>query len=547
MAVRRTVGQILIEFLKQRGVRYVFGVSGHSVFDITDPIYLEPDMEFVSTQIEISASYMAEGYARASRGLGVCLASSGAGATNLITGIAQAFKESSPVIALSADVARDRANRGASSWHEIPQAEIFRPITKMSVTLQSAEDVIDVLGEAYRQATTGRKGPVYIGIPVDLQTEEIEFDGFPTSAAPPAPLPPDPDLVRQVASELAAAKSLTIIAAGGVYWGEAEAELQALAELLHAPFGVPHSQKGLISEDHPLALGVLGFASYPYANKACLESDVILAVGTTFSEGMTLGYGHSVIPEGARIIQVDSDPKEIGKIYPTHIGIAADAKQTLQALVAELQSRGFQADRSSARMERIADDKRRWREEVAKRGTSSEVPINQWQLYHALSNIVDDNTLVVGEGGTGELLSRFHAIDKVHHSGDFRAIGHGMSTAIGVNYAFPDKKVVCVSGDGSFMMELQELATAARCGFPILFVVVHNDAYGNMKRDQIRHYGGRVIGTELNVPDLCALASSFGVESQRVERPDEIAPALNRLFRSPRPALLDVISPIEGI
>lgn len=547
MAVRQSVAQVLIRFLKERGVRYIFGVSGHSVFDITDAIYLEPDVEFVPTQIELSASYMADAYARATRRVGVCLGSSGAGATNLVTGVAQAFKESSPVITLAADVATHCAGKGASSWHEVPQAEIFRPITKMSVTLRSPEDILDVLGEAYRQATTGRKGPVYVGIPDDLQREEIDTDGFPWGEPTATASGIDPALIKRAAAELATAAAPTIIAGGGVYWGEAEEELGSLAELLNAPFGTPHSQKGLISEDHPLALGVLGFGSFPYANKACLESDVILALGTTFSEGLTLGYEHRVIPAGARIIQIDADPSEIGKVYPVHLGIVADAKQALRALISELRTTGFRPEASSPRIARITQEKRDWRSELARRGAASDGPINPWQLYHALRSALPPDTLVVGEGGTSELIARFPATGRVHHSGDFRAIGHGISTAIGINYAFPERKVVCVSGDGAFMMELQELATAGRAGFPIVFVVVHNDAYGNMKRDQIRQYGGRVIGTDLRLPDLCALSASFGLQAERVQRPADLESAISRAFGSGKPALLDVICPIEGI
>lgn len=544
--MRLTVAQFLIRFLKERGARYVFGVSGHSVFDITDAIYLEPGIDFVPAQIELSAAYMADGYARATRRLGVCLGSSGAGATNLVTGIAQAHKESSPVIAIAADVEIGYSGKGASSWHEVPQAEIFQPITKMSVTIKSSDDVVDVLNEAVRRATTGRKGPVYVGIPEDLQREEIEVDALPPDR-PAVGAPVDPALIRQAAEELRRSAAPTIVAGGGVYWAEAEDELRKLAELLRAPFGTSHSHKGLISEDHPLSLGVLGFGSFPYANKACQESDVILAVGCTFSEGLTLGYGNEVIPRHARMIQIDIDPAEIGKSYPVHLGIVGDAKQALSALVAELTTSADVRVGRPERMERIAAEKSAWRDELTQRGTATEGPINQWHLYHALRSVLPPDAVVVGEGGTRELLARFIASCRVHHSGDFRAIGHGISTAVAINYAFPQKSVVCVSGDGSFMMEMQELATAMRSRSRLVLIVVHNDAYGNMKRDQIRQYEGRIIGTELYVPDLCTLAASFGMDAERVEQPGELADALARALAAGKPYLLDVVCPIEGI
>jgi acetolactate synthase I/II/III large subunit len=542
-----SVAQVLVRYLKECGVRHIFGVSGHSVFDITDAIYQEPDIELIPAQMELSAAYMADGYARATRGLGVCLASSGAGATNLLTGIAQAYKESTPVMAFAADVENRLAGRGASSWHEVPQAELFRPITKLSRTISRPEETLDALREAHKQALSGRQGPVYLGLRVDVQRAPVAAPPQPWVGAPSSETAVDERLIATVADELRAAAAPTIVAGGGVYWARAEAELRELAELLGAPVGTPHSQKGLLAEDHPLALGVLGFGAFPFAHEIALESDLILAVGTTFSEGLTLGYGHRVIPPGARIIQVDADPAEIGKIYPVQQGIVGDARVVLRALIDRLKASGVRQQGPPPRLERIAAAKRAWLDDLESRARASEGPINQWQLYQALRRVVTDDTIVVGEGGTGELLQRFVATSKVHHSGDFRAIGHGLSAAIAIRYAFPDQPVICVSGDGSFMMELQELATAARAGLALLIIVVNNSAYGNMKRDQVLHYGGRVIGTELYLPDLPALAASFHVHAERVERPAELEGAMRRGLAVGGTALIEVVCPIEGL
>lgn len=542
-----SVAQILVRYLKEIGARYVFGVSGHSVFDITDALYLEQGLKYVPAQHELSAAYMADGYARGTRTLGVCLASSGAGATNLLTGIAQAYKESSPVIALAADVATEVSGKGSSSWHEIPQEEIFRPITKMCTTVRHPEKILDVVRDAVQEATQGRKGPVYLGIPRDLQRVEVEV-------GPPPWLEPsltvhrvDSRLIKEAAETLKHAASPAIIAGGGVYWSQAEDELRELAEVISSPFGTTPSHKGLISEEHPLSLGVLGTGAFSFANRACLESDVILAVGTTFSEALTLGYGNRVIPEAARIIQIDIDPREISKIYPVHLGIVGDAKMVLGELVAELKRFGFRKAPHSPRMERIAREKKEWREEMERRGRPSGGPINQWQLYHAIRRAIRHDAIVLGEGGTVQLLHRFVATSRVYHSGDFRAIGHGLSMAIGLQCAYPTKQVVCVSGDGSFMMEMQELATAMALRLPITLLIVHNSAYGNMKKDQLKHYGGRIIGTDLYLPDLCALASSFGAHAERVERPTELEGAIARALAAGKPALLDVLCPVEGL
>ncbi len=542
--MKTSVARFIVQFFKEASVRHIFGVSGHSVFDITDALYSDPEIRFVPAMHEGSAAYMAAAYAKAKRDIGVCLVSSGAGATNALTGVAYAYKESIPLIALSSDVRRREAGKGASSWHEIPQREMFEPVTKMSVTL-TGESALDSLREALRQATTGRKGPVYIGVPRDVQNFAVELPEPPWLPKPSPPPAPDAAALRRAAEEINQAAAPIIIAGGGVYWARAEEELRELAELLRAPFATTPSHKGLVSEEHPLSLGALGFGAFPFANSLCLESDLVLAVGATFSEALTLGYGNKVIPEGAKIVQVDSDPSEIGKIYPVRHALVGDAKMALRQLIDRLEK--VERKNNSARLERLAREKRAWREKLASHDYGAESPIDQWHVYRALMGTMSDETIVVGAGGTTELIRRFIARSYAYHSGDFRAIGSGLATSIGLALAFPGRPVACVTGDGSFMLETQEMAAAAAWNLPISIIVIRNSAYGNMKRDQIRHWGGRVIGTDLHLPDLCALAAAYGVEAQRVERPPELAPAIKRSLTLGRPSLIDVVCPIEGI
>ena len=542
--MKTSVARLLVRFLKEAGVRHIFGVSGHSIFDITDALYGDPEIQFVQAMHEGPAAYMAAAYAKATRNLGVCVASSGAGATNLLTGMAYAYKESIPLVALCSDVRSREAGKGASSWHEIPQREMFEPVSKMSVTLK-AESALESLREAVRQATTVRKGPVYVGIPRDVQNLEIAVPESPWLPEPPCPTVPDSATVEHAAEELKQAAAPMIIAGGGVYWAGAEKDLQELAELLGAPFATTPSHKGLLSEEHPLSLGVVGFGAFPFANSFCLESDVVLTVGATFSEALTLGYGNKVIPERARIIHVDIDRCEIGKIYPVRHAVVGDAKVALRALISQLKEEEIR--RSSDRLERLAREKRAWREKLQSHAYNAEAPIDQWHVYRALMEAMSDETIVVGAGGTTELIKRFIAPAYAYHSGDFRAIGSGLATSVGVGLACAGRPVACVTGDGSFMLETQEMATAAAWNVPISIIVIRNGAYGNMKRDQIRHWGGRVIGTDLPLPDFCVLAAAYGIEAQRVERPPELPVAMKRALSLGKPSLLDVVCPIEGI
>jgi acetolactate synthase I/II/III large subunit len=541
-----SVARLIVKFLKEAGVPYVFGLSGHSIFPITDALYAEPNLRFVPVMHELSAAYMAAAYAKGTRTLGVCTASAGAGVTNLVTGIAYAYKESIPVIVLAADVSRRHQGKGASSWHEIPQRQVFEPVTKISVTLENAHQAIDALRGALREATTGRKGPVYIGIPRDIQEQEVEAPevGWPGITAPSAE--PDPAVLQQAAEELQKSSAPMIIAGGGVYWSGAEEELCELVELLSIPFGTTPSHKGLISEDHSLSLGVLGFGAFPFANSFCLESDLIVAVGVTFSEGLTLGYGEKVISAKAKIIQIDTDPRELGKIYPVHLPILGDAKTVLRGLNARLRKSSLHSkDRS--RLDRLSREKSVWQEKILANSHEGRGPINQWHVYRALKEAISKDAVVVGAGGTAELIKRFVAPSYAYHSGEMRAIGFGLSTSIGLSLALPSRPIVCVTGDGSFMLESQELATAAALKLPVSIIVIRNDAYGNMKRDQLKHYGGRVIGTDLHLPDLCALAGSYGMQAERVVQSRALLPALKRAVAFGKPILLDVICPIEGI
>jgi acetolactate synthase-1/2/3 large subunit len=546
--MKLTVSHLLARFLHEAHVEYIFGVSGHPLFSITDAIYQEPGIDLVPAQMELPGAYMANAYAAAGRRLGACLGSAGPGVTNLLTGVAEARKESVPLIAIGADVDAAVSGRGASSWHELPQAEVMAPVTMLSRTLRDPGCVLEALQEAHLVAVSGRKGPVYLGFPPDVQEAEVEVPDQPWIGPATAPLAADAAAIERAAAALAAAAAPVIITGGGVHWSQAEAEILQLAELLDAPVANPHAHKGILPETHPNVVGVAGYGSYPFADAFVKEADVILAVGLTFSEGMTYGYRHRLIPEGASIVQIDIDAGEIGKIYPVHSGLVGDAKQTVASLMTALQGKPqANPEERRARLRRLRDQKAEWFAEIARRGSMGSGPITHWHVEHAVRQALPADAMVVAAGCTGDILSHFVAPAPVYQSGDFRAIGHGLSSAIGIKHALPNRKVVSITGDGSFMMELSELATAARTGYPDLLVIIDNAAYGGMKRDQIRHHGGRIIGTELLLPNLPALAKAFGLYGRRVSDPGELPAVIEEALAHPGPAVIDAVVPVEGI
>ncbi|MGH7836160.1 MAG: thiamine pyrophosphate-binding protein [Candidatus Binatia bacterium] len=530
------LAETVIEYLGARNVRHIFGILAHTSFALGDAIAKRPDLRFINAQHEGGAGNMALGYARVTKKPAVCLVSAGGGATNIVTAVAQAHKESVPLFVISSDIGTASSAKGAwSSWHGMDHVGLFEPITKQSVKLERAEEVGSVLDSLFRQTTRGRQGPVFLCIPADLQS--VKFPEPATFSETADPVAPSIEArSAEAAVDLLLKASAPVVLVGtGVDWSGAQEEVQELAELLAIPVATSYTAKGIFPDNHPLALGCLGGGGGPYARKFFLESDLILALGTTFSEGTTLGFGHRVIPEKAKIIQIDTDPGELGRNYPTCLSIQADVKVALRAII-----NGVKNQKSGApgnhRAQQIPEAKHAWHSDKrsANRGMTKD------SVLLTLNELLNGNEIFVTAGMTGDLLRNVDVAAPIIHAGEFRAIGTAFATALGVKLGRPDARVVCVTGDGSFMMEQQELATARLHNIPVLAIVLRNNAYGGMKRDQIDHYGGRMIGTELFVPDLARLAKLFGAKGFSVSRPEEVASVFKRALESDDFAVIDV-------
>jgi acetolactate synthase-1/2/3 large subunit len=482
---------------------------------------------------------MALGYARAAKKPAVCLVSAGGGATNIVTAVAQAYKESVPLFVISSDIGTASSAKGAwSSWHGMEHVRLFQPITKQSVRLARVEELGSVLDALFCQTVRGRQGPVFLCIPADLQKASLpEPLTFSTTAEPVAPAV-DARSARKAVELLLQAASPVMLVGTGVDWAGAHREIQELAELLSLPVAVSYTAKGVFAENHPLALGCLGGGGRPFARKFFLDSDLILALGTTFSEGTTLGFGNRTIPAGAKIIQIDIDPEELGRNYPTQLSIQADVKTALRAIIDGVKSQRSKITASSSRVQEILEAKRRWKAEletkVAKEGLTYDC------VLKTLNELLTGKEILTTAGMTGDLLRNIDATTPIIHAGEFRAIGTAFATALGVKLGRPEARVVCVTGDGSFMMEQQELATARLHDIPVLLIVLRNNAYGGMKRDQLTNYDGRVIGTELFVPELAPLAELYGAKGLKVTRVEELRPAFQQALANDDLVVIDV-------
>jgi acetolactate synthase I/II/III large subunit len=532
------VADALIEYLSSRGVEKIFGVLAHTSFAIGDAIARRPHMKLINAQHEGGAGNMALGYARVTKKPAVCLVSAAGGATNIVTAVAQAHKESVPLFVVSSDIDTAAYSKGRySSFHGMEHVRLFQPITKQSARLERIEELGPLMDSLYRQSTRGRQGPVFLIVPEDLQHTALpEPLSFAPSAEPVAPAM-DADAAKAAVDLLLEAKTPVVLAGTGVDWANARDEVRELAELLALPVAVSYTGKGVFPENHPLALGCLGFGSRPYSRKFFQEADLILALGATFSEGTTMRFGHEIIPEKAKIVQIDTDPDELGRNYPSALSITADAKVALRAIIDEVKKRQAKPANGS-RAEAIKQAKDAWRNDVEQK------PSNQGLTYEsvmkALNELLTGNEILTTSGMTGDTLRGIDAINPIVHAGEFRAIGTALATAMGVKLGRPDARAICVTGDGSFMMEQQELATAAYHKIPIFVLILRNNSYGGMKRDQIKTYGGRIIGTELFIPDLPKLAELYGAKGFAVRKKEELKPVFQQALASDEFVVVDV-------
>jgi len=529
----------IVEYLSSKNVDHIFGVLAHTSFAIGDAIAKRSRMRFVNAQHEGGAGNMALGYARVTKKPAVCLVSAGGGATNIVTAVAQAYKESVPLFVISSDIDTASSAKGAwSSFHGMEHVRLFQPITKQSAKLERIEELGSLLDALFRQTTRGRQGPVFLIIPEDLQHANLpEPLSFAPSADPVAPAM-DSRSAELAVDLLLKARAPVVLAGTGVDWAGAREELRELAELLALPVAVSYTAKGVFPENHPLALGCLAFGSRPYARKFFLESDVILALGATFSEGTTAGFGHKIIPENAKIIQIDTDAGELGRNYPTALSIQADAKIALRAIIDGVKNRQPKAAANGVRAQAIQQAKQLWRDEIHQK------PANQGLTYEsvmgALNDLLTGNEILTTSGMTGDTLRGIDAQTPIVHAGEFRAIGTALATAMGVKLGRPDARVICVTGDGSFMMEQQELATARYHNIPIFVLILRNNAYGGMKRDQLNTYEGRVIGTELFIPDLAKLAELYGAKGYSMTKKEELTPVFKEALAKDEFVVVDV-------
>ena len=539
--------QAIIASLEAEGVDTIFGYPGGQAIKIYDALYDSKKIRHVLARHEQGATHMADGYARATGKVGVVLVTSGPGATNTVTGIATAFMDSVPLVVITGQVTRGVI--GTDAFQESDIVGITMPVVKHSFLLQSCDDLTRTFREAFYIASTGRPGPVLIDIPSDLSGSQMIFH-YPDSISIPSYKPTykgNAKQVRQAANLIESAKRPLIYAGGGIVSSHACAELTQLAEHMRIPVVTSLMGKGAMRCSNPLNLGPVGMHGSKYANMAVTECDLLIAVGARFSDRVT-GKVSEFAPH-AKIIHIDIDPAEIGKIIDPAVPIVGDAKVVLGAICDRLAKDGA-APIDQEWEKTVFSWRDRWPFYAADFADYPDKIAPEIVLSKLSDKLDPEASIVTTEVGQHQMWAH----QNIHRerartfisSGGLGTMGFGFPAAIGAQIGCPEDQVVCIAGDGSFQMNSQEMATAAINRVPLKVVIIDNRALGMVHQWQSLFYDHRFSFTELDAnPDFVKLADAYGWQAMRIEHPDQVDEALDTMLASDGPFLLDVIIPTE--
>ena len=531
-------GEAIIESLKNMGVKTIFGYPGGQTIPFYDMLY-DSDMEHILVRHEQCAAHAADGYARASGKVGVCLATSGPGATNLVTGIATAYMDSSPIIAITGQVPTHLI--GNDAFQEADIIGITMPITKHSFQPKDPDLIPSMIKSSFEIASSGRPGPILIDVPKEVQEGELsKFDD--SLIDTPGYNPNTKGNIRQIKKArdlIKESKKPMILAGAGVIISNACCELRKLSDTINAPVMTSLLGKGAIDETSDLALGMLGMHGRKVSNDYINEADLLIAIGIRFSD-RTTGRLDSFVPD-TKVIHIDIDPAEIGKNVEVDLPIVGDAKNVLSSLNKLLDDYEVSNDvKSWANM--IKDKK----QELLPRVTYDDVPLKPQTVIKEIAEVLTPESILTTDVGQNQMwAAHFYDTQKPRKfisSGGLGTMGFGFPSAIGAKGACPDDPVVSINGDGGFLMVCQELATVHDYDLPVIAVVLENRTLGMVYQWQTLLYNGRHSQTEFkDSPDFVKLAESFKINAQRITKPGETKEALASAIKDNEPILLNVV------
>ncbi|MDR1818839.1 MAG: acetolactate synthase large subunit [Methanobrevibacter sp.] len=529
-------GEAIIKALKEEGTDVIFGYPGGQILPFYDMIY-ESDLEHILVRHEQSAAHAADGYARASGKIGVCVTTSGPGATNMITGIATANIDSSPVIAISGQVATGLI--GNDAFQEVDMIGITMPITKHNYQPNTPEMIPSIIKKSFEIASTGRPGPIVIDVPKNVQEGELKYyekDLFQTPGYNPN-LKGNIKQIKKAIDLIKGSKKPVLLVGGGLIISGASKELKEFSNLINAPVVTTVMGKGAYPEDDDKALGIIGMHGRKSANLSIGECDCLIAVGCRFSDRTSCNldnFNHT------KIIHIDIDPAEIGKNVGIDIPIVGDGKQVLESLISEIKKEKLN----------FSDN---WIKEAIKmridyypKMTYDDYPLKPQQVIKELSEVLSDDSIVTTDVGQHQMwMAHYFNTNKPRKfisSGGLGTMGFGFPSAIGAKVAFPESDVITVTGDGGFLMVCQDLATVREYDLPVIICLFENRTLGMVYQWQELFYSKRFSHSKLgDHPDFVKLAESFGVNGEYIEKVGETKNALKTAIKSGEPTLLNII------
>ena len=528
----KTGAKILVESLQREGVEIIFGYPGGVVLPIYDELY-NSSLRHILVRHEQAAAHAADGYARASGRVGVCLATSGPGACNLVTGIATAYMDSIPIVALTGQVPTNLL--GNDAFQESDITGITMPITKHNYLVKNTADLGKVVKEAFYIAGTGRPGPVLIDIPKDVSTNSVKVHPVPDKVTLRGYNPTYHGHKRQIEKALqmiAAAQRPVIYAGGGVISSNASAELVDFATQLGIPVTTTLMGIGCIPGDHPLNLGMLGMHGTEYANFAITESDLLFSIGVRFDDRVT-GKVDTFAPH-AKIIHIDIDPAEIGKNKRIDVPIVGDVKAVLNDMLLALKK----SDATEAWLKKI----KHWRQHHPLK-CPDDARLHPQFVIRQMSELLAGDAIIVSEVGQNQMWTAQHYCFKNPRtwitSGGLGTMGYGLPAAMGAHFARPDLPVFDVAGDGSIQMNIQEFGTIAHNKIPVKIAILNNRFLGMVRQWQELFYDRRYSFTELPPVEFVKIANAYGIEGVKVETPEEVMPALKASLDCDGPFVMD--------